>query len=179
MFPDLSEMTADCFPTPDLPFVLARQPPAHIVAAIPLKPSARIVLRVDPSLFHPDAERLAGMPAKKIQRVVVAFGRKLCARKPTFWKFALAIGHILAAENAEREHFLRRKFRLEVGMKIPPNRFRELVRVPLLEGIVHPDRLFLHMLSAQEVDDQQEQAAPPTEIGDNEAYRDFLLPDGR
>ena len=48
---DLCDVAANCLPASDLPGVLFRHAPAHVVAAIPLKPAARIV-GMNPALSH-------------------------------------------------------------------------------------------------------------------------------
>src|ERR1700745_2581709 len=55
---DLPHVAADRLPAPDLRRILRRHAAAHVVAAVPLKPAARIVL-VDPSLAPPFGQRLA------------------------------------------------------------------------------------------------------------------------
>lgn len=131
-------------PTFDLPLVFFRKPSAHIVTAIPLKPTTGVVLFIDPSFLNPDFERLAGVFVKVIQRIVVMFGRKFGASKPILWKFFFAVGHILSAKDAEREHLFWREIRLEIRMKIPSHRFGKLVCVTILEFITHFNSLFSH-----------------------------------
>src|SRR5579864_6235639 len=49
---NLCDMPTNCFPAPDLACVLVGHPAAHIIAAIPLKPAARII-GVDPAFLTP------------------------------------------------------------------------------------------------------------------------------
>jgi hypothetical protein len=67
----LRDMTADGLPAADLPLVLARHPPARIVAAVPLEPAARVVW-IYPALGPPDTERLAGVDAEAVARRILA-----------------------------------------------------------------------------------------------------------
>ena len=57
-----------------------RHPAAHVVAAIPLEPAARIV-RVDPALGAPTDERLAGIDAEEVERRVAPLRRELRAAR--------------------------------------------------------------------------------------------------
>ncbi len=41
---DLIDVAAKCLPALDLPFVFVRHPPTHVIAAVPLKPPARIIV---------------------------------------------------------------------------------------------------------------------------------------
>lgn len=141
---DLRRVPGDRFPSLDLPLVLLRQPPAQVVPAIPLEPAARVVVFIYPALFLPDVERLAGVRMEKVQRVIVALGRKLGARKPAFGKFFLAIGQVLAAEDAEREHLFGREFRLEIRMEVPSRRCGEGVPVAFLYLVVDGNDLVPH-----------------------------------
>jgi len=102
----LRAVTAERFPSLYLPLVFFAETPAHIVAAIPLKPAARVVFFIDPSFLFPDGEWLARVYFEVIEGVVVFLRREFCARKPTLWKFFCAVGHIFAAKDAESEHFL-------------------------------------------------------------------------
>src|SRR6185437_7631951 len=63
---DLADVPAHCFPALDLPPVLVGDPPAHVVAAVPLEPAARIV-RMDPALGAPDGQRLTGIDAEIVE----------------------------------------------------------------------------------------------------------------
>ena len=59
---DLADMAAHCFPALDLAGVLVGDAAAHVVAAIPLEPAARIVAE-DPALLAPLRQWLAGVDA--------------------------------------------------------------------------------------------------------------------
>src|SRR5579883_321719 len=104
---DLRYVSLNRFPAFDLPRIFFGHAPAHVVAAVPLEPAARIV-RMNPSLFSPYRERLASVNAEIIQRAVPARRRDFCARKPARGKFRAAIGHVLAAKYPEGKHLLGR-----------------------------------------------------------------------
>ena len=70
---DLPDVPAHGLPSPDLPLVLVGQAAAHVVAAIPLEPAARVV-GMDPSLVAPHRQRLAGVDAEEVERAVAAAG---------------------------------------------------------------------------------------------------------
>src|SRR5262249_55225410 len=107
---DLADVAAHRLPSPDLATILVGQAAAHVIATIPLEPAARIV-GMQPSLVAPDRERLAGVDAEVVERAVAAAVGKLGGGKPAARKFALGVGHVLAAEDAEREHLLGRQLR--------------------------------------------------------------------
>src|SRR5690349_6031878 len=96
---DLPDMPAYGLPSPDLAPVFGRHAAAHVVAAIPLEPAARII-GVKPSLAAPDRQRLTGVDAEEIERAVAPVGRELRAREPALGKFLAGIRHVLAAEHA-------------------------------------------------------------------------------
>ena len=102
-------MASDCPPSPDLPLVVPAPAP-HVVAAVPLKPPARI-LRANPTVPPPYGERLRGVDAEIIQSRVVALRAQLCCAKPAGGKLAAAVGHVLAAEDAKTQHRFRRQLR--------------------------------------------------------------------
>src|SRR5579863_4409233 len=65
----LADMAADRLPASDLARVLAGNAAAHIVAAVPLEPAARIVAK-NPAFAAPHRQRLAGIDPEIIQRLV-------------------------------------------------------------------------------------------------------------
>lgn len=71
---DLIDVTTKGLPALDLPSVLLRHPPAHVIAAVPLKPAPRI-FGMDPAFPAPDRERLAGINAEIVQRAVDLIAR--------------------------------------------------------------------------------------------------------
>src|SRR5262249_38306187 len=99
----LAHVAADRLPAFDLPRVLIGNAAAHIVAAVPLKPAAR-VLAIDPAFPPPLRERLARVDAEIVERAVTMLLRELCACEPGARKFPRAVGHVLAAEHPEPQH---------------------------------------------------------------------------
>src|SRR6186997_2174432 len=81
VFLDLPDVAADRFPASDLARIFLRRAAAHVIAAIPLKPAAWVVL-VDPPPALPFRERLACIHAETVQRLVTPFRRELRAREP-------------------------------------------------------------------------------------------------
>src|SRR5215472_15560055 len=67
----LRDMPPDCLPALDLTGVLLRHAAAHVVAAVPLEPAARIV-GVNPAFITPDRQRLASVNTKIIYGAVAA-----------------------------------------------------------------------------------------------------------
>src|SRR3569832_2036325 len=74
---DLRDVAHDLFPAPDLARIVLRAA-AHVIAAIPLEPAARILV-VDPTLAAPVRQRLGGVDAEIIERRVLLFRRELGA----------------------------------------------------------------------------------------------------
>ena len=65
MLLELADVTPDRLPALDLPPVFLRHAPAHVIAAVPLKPAARVV-GMDPAFSLPFRQRLAGIDAEEI-----------------------------------------------------------------------------------------------------------------
>lgn len=101
----LRDMAPNSFPSPYLPFIIAGNTSAHIIAAVPLEPATGIV-RVYPSFFLPDGERLARINAKKVQRCIVFRRREFRRAEPGFWEFFFAIGHIFPTKDTQGKHLL-------------------------------------------------------------------------
>ncbi len=147
----LRDMACHGSPSLDLAIILAAfaisawQTPAHIIAAIPLKPSARIMLFIDPAFLYPYFEWLAGMLMKIIQSIIVMPRGKLRTYEPAFRKFLFAIGHISASKNPKRQHLFWRKLRLKIRREIPPRRLSEPITIATLHHIVHRDDLCFHV----------------------------------
>src|SRR4051812_21480142 len=99
MLPDLGRMAPDRFPSRDLPRVFLGHPPAHPVAAVPLKPATRIV-RMKPVLAAPIAERLARVHTEIVERTIAGPLRQLRPREPARRKLFAAVRHVFAAEDA-------------------------------------------------------------------------------
>ena len=135
---DLADVAAHRLPSPDLATILVGQTAAHVIATIPLEPAARIV-GMQPSFATPDRERLAGVDAEVVERAVAAAVGKLGGGKPAVRKFALGVGHVFAAEDAEREHLLGRQLRSKFGIEIAARRLRDPVAVALLHLVVDDD----------------------------------------
>ena len=57
---DLRDVPPDGLPSSNLPRILLRDTPPHVIAAVPLKPAPWIV-GMDPTFPAPDRERLAGV----------------------------------------------------------------------------------------------------------------------
>jgi len=65
MFLHLARVPLDRFPPPDLPPVFLRDAPANVIAAVPLKPAARVVV-MNPPFALPFRKRLARVDAEEI-----------------------------------------------------------------------------------------------------------------
>ena len=77
----LPDMSADGLPALDLAAIFLRHAAAEGVAAVPLKPAARIVL-VQPALLLPDRQRLARVDTEVVERAVTASLCELGAFEP-------------------------------------------------------------------------------------------------
>src|SRR5262245_10270026 len=109
---NLPDVPAHRLPAPDLPPVFLPHPTAHVVAAVPLKPAARIV-RMDPSLPEPLRQGLAGIDAEIVQRAIAPSLGELGGGEPARGKFPSRVRHVFSAEDAEAKHFFRRQLRPE------------------------------------------------------------------
>ena len=76
----LGDVATNRPPAFDLPLVV-RAAAAHVVAAVPLEPAARVFF-VEPTLFAPHGERLRGVDAEVVQLGVVPLVAQLGAREP-------------------------------------------------------------------------------------------------
>jgi len=139
---DLSNVSPHRPPAFDLAFVVERAT-SHMIPAVPLEPPARIV-GINPAFFSPHGEWLRRVDLEKVEFRVVAFGAELRVAEPGAGKLIPAVRHVLAAENAEPEHFRRRKLGLEPLVEVPPNRLRAVVDEPALHAISDDDSNGLH-----------------------------------
>lgn len=128
-------MPPDCLPALNLPRILPRNSTAHVIATIPLKPSARII-GIYPSFLPPGRKRLTRADAKVIQRAVASGRRKPGACEPALRKFFAAVRHVFTAEYTEGKHLLRGKFGPKFWIEIASDRLRENVAVPPLHLVV-------------------------------------------
>ena len=135
---NLPDVSAHSAPSPDLARILVGHPPAHVVAAVPLKPSARVD-RVDPALGTPHGQRLAGIDAEEVQPRIAPATREFRADEPALWELVTTIRHVLSPEHAELKHLRRCKFGPELGIEVAAPGLRELIAVPSLHAITHKD----------------------------------------
>ena len=129
-------MSSKCLPAFDLAHVLVGHAAPHIVAAIPLEPSARIV-GMEPSLSSPLRQGAAGIDPKVVQGAVSPARRKFGPFEPASRKFRCAIGHVLSAEYSQRQHFLRRQLGSKLGVEVAAQRCRKHVAISMLHAIPH------------------------------------------
>src|SRR5262249_16183349 len=99
---------------------------------------------VNPSFPAPFRQRLAGVYAEIVQRAVAALRCELGSREPAARELCSAVAHVLAAENAESEHFLGRQFGTKLRMEVAPGRRSQLVPVALLHSVINGDRSLRH-----------------------------------
>src|SRR5690606_4148251 len=132
---NLDSMAAKRPPAADLPLVLRAEPPARVVAAIPLEPASGIV-RVDPAFRLPLAQRRTGPHSVVVERAVGLAPRKLGLGVPLGRELSPAVGHVLAAEHAKGEHLGRRQFGFEGRCEVTAHRRRAPVTIALLHAVV-------------------------------------------
>ena len=84
----LTDVASDRGPAFDLSCIFVRKPPASKIAAIPLKPAAR-VFAVNPAFAAPHRKRLAGRNPEEVHPGVGTFQGRVCPREPTGWKLSL------------------------------------------------------------------------------------------
>lgn len=146
-------MPCDSTPTPNLPIVFPWNASAHVIPAIPLKPSTRIT-RANPPIPLPCSKRLAGMHTKIIHRWICFVWRKFRASKPRFRKFFCAVTQIFSIKYPKRQHLLRREFRPKQRIEIFSNRFRQPIFVFWLHSVVYANH---NTFSARHTSSDQDQ----------------------
>ena len=72
---------------------------------------------------------------------------KLGSFEPACWKFFLAIGHVLSAEDAEIEHLFGGKLGRESAPEGASHRFRAKIDIALLHFVIHFHFHGLHLNS--------------------------------
>src|SRR5262249_906003 len=123
---DLLHVSPHGPPPFDLATVFFRHAPAQVIAAVPLKPAARLI-GMDPPPGAPFRKRLACVDAEEVEPAVAAAGCQLGTRKPALGEFLAAVGHVLAAEYAKSKHVLRRQVGLELRIEVAPDRRRQAI----------------------------------------------------
>src|SRR5688572_7079167 len=142
MLLELGDVAADGSPAADLALVV-RTAATEVVTAVPLKPAARIFV-IDPAFLSPSFQRLRGIHAEQVQLWIVPLRAESGLFEPGERELLFTIRHVLAAENAEREHLLRRQFGTEVGMKVLACWFREGIDVAGLHQVIHNNLSLTH-----------------------------------
>lgn len=104
--PHLGYVSYYRFPSFYLSLVFFWNSSPHIIAAIPLKPSSRIIFVYPPILF-PYRKWLRGIHTKIVKLWIMLFRTQFCLSKPRCRKFIFAIGHILTTKHPELKHLLR------------------------------------------------------------------------
>src|SRR4029079_4720996 len=133
----LRHVTLHCSPTLNLSLVVGTTA-AEVVAAIPLKPAARIFV-IDPTLPPPHDQRLRRVHAKTIQLWIMTFMTKFRVAKPFRRKFFPAVSHILAAEYSQLQHLFGRQLGFEIRMKVPARKLTEVIDIAALDEVVDGD----------------------------------------
>jgi len=108
------------FPSSNLPFIV-RTTSAHVITAIPLKPTAWVFF-INPSFLLPYRKWLACIFTEQVKLRVMhicPFLLELCFDKPVLRELFRAVTHVYPSEHTEREHLLRRKVGTEIRCKIP------------------------------------------------------------
>jgi hypothetical protein len=128
-------MSLDGFPFSDLSLIIF-MPPPHVIPAIPLKPTARII-RMYPALLAPNRQGLAGINTEEIRVQVVSFRAEFRSYEPASRKFVPAVSHILATENAQLKHFPWAQFWFEFDVKTSSSRLCQLIAVAGLHFVLN------------------------------------------
>ena len=142
MFFELRDVPLHRFPSFYLAGVIGAAP-AQIIAAIPLKPAARVFM-INPPFLPPVRQWFGGIHAETVELCVMPLCAELRLRKPRSWKFPAAIRHIFAAENARLEHLPGSQLRFEFRGEIFPDRFRQIITVPFLHFVVYDYLFWFH-----------------------------------
>jgi hypothetical protein len=125
-----------------LPLVI-RTSAAHIVPAIPLKPSPRVVF-INPTFLAPHRERLASIHPEEVELRVMfvgAFLLKFCFGEPILRKLFGAVPHVHATERAKREHLFGRQPGLKASIEMFAHWLGQRVPISLLHPIAYTDEL--------------------------------------
>ena len=99
---NLRNMPAHRSPSLNLPVVI-RASSTQIVAAVPLKPSPRILF-MNPTLALPDRQGLGCVNAKPVQVRVVLIRAEFGFCKPVRRKLIFTIRHVFSAKDSEFKH---------------------------------------------------------------------------
>ncbi len=143
---DLGNVPAHGAPTFDLALVIGT-PPAHEVAAIPLKPAAWIFV-IEPAVFSPLRQGLRRVNAKAVEFCIMMVRGQPRILKPGGGKFRPAVSHVLTAEHTQLEHFLRGQFRMKISVKVLPDGFRAEIDITSLHKVVDWYGPFSHLYLA-------------------------------
>lgn len=147
VFFDLRDVALDRSPSLDLAGIFPRDPPSHVVPAVPLKPSARVVSE-NPSFALPYGEWLTRVYAEVIQFRIMSLFAQFRFLEPRCGKFFLAVRHVLPAEDAKFEHLFWGELGFEVRVKMFSHGFDELVPISVLHLIADDDDFLFHIMSA-------------------------------
>ena len=142
---DLGNMSPYRPPSSDLAFVV-RTPSPHVVPAVPLKPSPRVLV-INPPPLPPLGERQRGIYTEQVQSGIMPLTTHPGFSEPRRREFLNTISHVLAAEDAQLEHLFRSEIRVEAGVEILPHRFREDIGVVMLHQVIddHPSLFHNHL----------------------------------
>lgn len=124
---NLRDMAFHGAPSLDLPVVVWPSS-AHVVATVPLKPSARILV-MNPSLLAPVGKRLGRLNAEEVERRIVLRRAQLGFIKPIARKLVSAVRQVSASENAQKQHLFGRQLRTKPHIEVLAHRFTEHIRV--------------------------------------------------
>jgi hypothetical protein len=146
IFGHLSQMPPDRQPPLYLPLIIFASA-TQVVAAIPLEPAMRILF-VDPTLFLPNRERLAGSHFEKIEFIVLlSIFRKLHSLKPVLRQISgdqpFDSDEVSTPKDSDLEHLFGREIRLESFVKIFADRFSQKVFVIFLKIIAICNLFFI------------------------------------
>ena len=134
---ELRDVTPHGAPSFDLSLVV-RTTASHKVAAVPLKPTARVFV-IDPTFLLPNPERLRCVHPKIIQIRIVTLVTEPGAPEPGRGKLFTTVSQVLATKYPQLQHLFRCQLRVEVRMKILAGRFSEVVDIAALDEVVNGD----------------------------------------
>jgi hypothetical protein len=142
ILPNLRNMSFHHSPPFDLPRIVLVTA-THIISAIPLKPSARIIF-MNPTFLSPKRKRHASLHTKKIQTVVSFFSLgKLGMLEPALGKFLDAVTHIFPTKHSYLQHILGCQFRFEIRRKILPFHLGKFIGISLLHLVINDYDFFV------------------------------------
>jgi len=136
---ELTNVATHVQPAANLPVIIRMTTP-HVVAAIPLKPTARIVA-MDPTLVTPIGQRLGGRYPEEVEAGIARFRTKLGSLEPVGRKLIATVSHVLSAEDTHCQHLAGRQLWNKSSIETRAHPFSQLIDIVPLHAIMDCDQI--------------------------------------